>query len=378
MVAAHTALAESLLGHEVSMLAHHSVGERDRAEGMIKNAPVKALVPVDLLPPPGRLDQILGRDTHHLLAQRIRASDMVVVHGLWTSTVRQAASIAWRSGVPYVILPHGMLDPWSLHHKGWKKRLALALAFRRILKRATVIQTTSVEEREGVQLLDLRVPVEVIPNGIFLEEVDPLPTKGTFYTVHPELEGRPFILFLGRLHHIKGLDFLVDAFQSLAREYPRLQLVLAGPDGGGRSSIEAQVQSLGLQERIRLVGPIYGRAKYAALMDAQCFCLPSRHENFGIVVAEAMATRTPVVISDQVQIWPEVKEAGAGLVVPLDAQALSKALAQVLGDDALRQRMGQAGRALVQERFAWPQIASQTIEAYQRHLVDTKTAARSR
>jgi len=124
------------------------------------------------------------------------------------------------------------------------------------------------------------------------------------------------------------------------------------------------VAATGLGDRVDVIGPLYGRAKIAALVDAACFCLPSRQEGFSVAVLEAMACAVPVVISEACH-FPEVAEVGAGTIVPLDAPALAKALGDVVADPGNAARMGAAGAALVRSRYTWEAIAGQSLRFYQ-------------
>src|SRR5262249_20284038 len=156
--------------------------------------------------------------------------------------------------------------------------------YRRMLNRARSLHLGNDDERRLTEPLGLHPKSFIIPNGIFLSEFDPLPSPGTFCEAHPELRGDPFILFLSRLHHKKGLDILADAFAIVAVKMPKVRLVVAGADDGAKHSFEQRIKALGLTRRVHLVGPLYGRQKLAALVDASSFCLPSRQEGFSIAI----------------------------------------------------------------------------------------------
>jgi glycosyltransferase involved in cell wall biosynthesis len=173
------------------------------------------------------------------------------------------------------------------------------------------------------------------------------------------------ILFLGRLHHKKGLDLLAAAFKFLHESLPDAHLVVAGPDGGAGAKFAQQVSRFGLSNQVHLVGPLYGKDKYAALRSAACFCLPSRQEGFSVAILEAMACRLPVVISEACH-FQEVAEAGAGRVVALDPNEIATALHELLDDRDRGRQMGEAGYQLVRSCYTWPQIAKQCIAAYER------------
>jgi glycosyltransferase involved in cell wall biosynthesis len=145
-----------------------------------------------------------------------------------------------------------------------------------------------------------------------------------------------------------------------------VRLVVAGPDDGERAVFEQRIAAHGLTARTHITGPIYGRAKYEAMTDAACFCLPSRQEGFSVAITEALALSCPVVITRECH-FPEVGEVGAGFVTGLDAREVAQGLLSLLGDPAAAREMGRRGLALVRERFTWERIAEQTIDAYRRH-----------
>jgi glycosyltransferase involved in cell wall biosynthesis len=413
VVCASLAAAQASLGHEVAIVAYDTAGQRPRIDAMLADLPGADFLDLDLLPRPARGPAaLLASAARRRLRGAVADADAVILHGVWDRILLAGAGAARRAGVPYAVIPHGMLRPWSLSQKRLKKRASLLLVTRRMLNAAAFLHALNADEAAAFARLGLRPPVEVIPNGVFLEQVDPLPAPGTFHAAHPALEGRPYVLFLGRLHYTKGLDVLAQAFSILtaspsaptspaarssiaaptspaARSSPSapsegvargsasagggstgpapsdLHLVIAGPDGGYRSELEARVHRLGLAGRVHLVGPIYGRDKFAALRDALCFCLPSRTEGFSVAVLEALASSCPVVISEHCH-FPEVTASGAGVAAPLDPGAIAAGIARFL-DPAERARAGAGGRAMVERDYTWPRIAQRSVEACRRH-----------
>jgi glycosyltransferase involved in cell wall biosynthesis len=292
-------------------------------------------------------------------------ADVVHLHGMWEPMLPCVARAARTVGRPYVISPHGMLDPWSLAQKRWKKKLALSLGYRRMLDRAGAIHVLNADEQKLIGPLKLAAPSEVIPIGISFDQFDPAPDPAPFRGVNPGPGQRPFILFVSRLHFKKGLDYLADAFAKIAPKFPEHDLVVAGPDGGEQSPFLQRVEKLGLSKRVWLAGFLSDEMKRSALAAATVYCLPSRQEGFSMAILEAMACRLPVVISDQCH-FPEVAEAGAGRIVPLDANAVANALESVLSNAADRTRMGNAGRELVASRYTWPKVAERFVSLYRR------------
>jgi glycosyltransferase involved in cell wall biosynthesis len=361
VVAARLAAAQAALGHDVSILYYDTPDKRadiDAAMRAIPGASRVKLIP--LTPPAGRLASVFASTKP--VENVIRLASILHLHGVWESLIRNAATAARRLHIPYVLAPHGMLDPWSLRQKALKKKIALALGYRAMLNKAAFLHLLNRDEAALLGPLSLKCPVRIIPNGIFLSEIEE-PSAGTT----PDVGDRPYILFLSRLHYKKGLDFLADAFARVHEKAPDWQLVVAGPDGGAREEFVARVKQLGLENSVCLVGPVYGAAKFELLRRAGCFCLPSRQEGFSVAILEALACRIPVVISENCH-FPEVSEAGAGLIVPLEPLTIGDAILELATDPDRRRHMGQTGRRLVEERFTWDRVAAQSIAEYERTI----------
>ncbi|MFI5378957.1 MAG: glycosyltransferase [Tepidisphaerales bacterium] len=364
-VVVRLAAAQSAAGHRVEIAAHGDASSEEDVCRSISRVPGGGNVVRHSIPVRNSLGWALGLDSRRVMPGIIDGADIVHVHGIWDPIVRWAGVVAHRTGVPYVIAPHGMLDPWSLQQKKWKKRIVLFLAYQRFIERSAVLHCLNETEKQLIIAGGFRCRYAVIPNGIFLDEIDPLPEPGAFARRVPALQGRRFILFLSRLHYKKGLDYLADAFALLAGRFTDVDLVVAGPDGGAEADFRKQVEQHQLAKRVHLVGPLYGPEKFEAIVDASCFCLPSRQEGFSIAITESLACGTPVVISRQCN-YSEVSEAGAGIETELEAGAIASALSSLLQDPQLARRMGQAGRALVESRFTWPKVAGLALDVYSR------------
>lgn len=357
------AAAQAALDHEVWIITNSHLGWEDHIAPWLHTVPgldkvnVVSYVETSLAAPMAWLRQGWS------MKQIVSTCDVVHLHGVWNAILWTAATIARRVGTPYTVTPHGLLDPWSLSQKRWKKELALSLGFRKMLAGAAFLHLLNQHELRLIEPLSLRGDTVVIPNGIFPDEFAQLPPNGSFLESFPNLRGRRFILFLGRLHSGKGLDCLVDAFSILSREHVDLDLVIAGPDSGELHNVETQVRGLRLEDRVHTVGPLYGHNKLAALTDASVFCLPSGHECFSISIIEALACRLPVVISPQCH-FNEVAEVGAGEIANVEPSEISTAISRLIEDENSRKRAGEAGRALVLAHFTWPKIAATTINAY--------------
>ncbi len=309
----------------------------------------------------------VSRSLGVFLERETRGFDLVHIHGLYRFPPTYAAYQARRHGVPYIVRPHGSLDPFLY------QRSSLSLVLKRLherlfdlpdLKGAAAIHFTAEAEREKAALVPATTPSFVVPNGVEWDRFAELPERGRL-RARWQLGEAPVVLFLGRLHPKKGLEILIDAFSRVRGEGSRAQLVIAGPDndGHGRDVIE-WVRARELQGSVRFVGPLDGEDVVQAYVDADVFALPSHTENFGMTVVEAMACRLPVVVSGHVDIHPAIRSAGAGLVVG-GAPELAHALDSLLDDDGRRSRMGEAGRALVRERYTWSAVVGELDAAYE-------------
>ena len=247
--------------------------------------------------------------------------DGVIVHGLWEYT-GLAARLAFAGKLPYLVFAHGMLDPYfkrnfpRKHEKKWIYWLGAEYWVLRSAYR--VLFTTALERDLAAQSFFLhRWRSMVVPLGT---EPPPAPREQllrAFAERCPELTGKRFLLFLGRIHPKKGCDLLVRAFAELAAQHPRLHLVMAGPDPTGwQQSLEAELTSPGLADRVHWPGMLRGEAKWGAFAAADAFILPSHQENFGIAAVEALASGKAILLAEPVNIAPDVERAGCALVEP--------------------------------------------------------------
>ena len=350
-VVLNLAAAQAAGGARVTVFARdapHAAADDDRARA--ERAGVR------LEPVAGRAGGLPPLRPPSVLVEAARGAGLFHLHGVWDPVLLAAGAAARRTGTPYVLTPHGMLDPWSLAQKSVKKRLALWTTHRGLLRGCVFLHALNRDEADLFRPLGLRPPVEIIPNGVpgSLPDAEPGPPAGS----RP-----PVVLFLGRLHPKKGLDTLVEAFAAVRAGHPRAKLVIAGPDGGAGGALRDAVARDGLRDAVELVGPVYGAAKYDLLRSARCFVLPSRQEGFSVAVLEALACGTPVVLSPACHFL-EVAAHGAGRVVGGNAPEVAAAVLSLLGDPAAATAAGNAGRTLVRDRFTWEAVAAAMILAY--------------
>lgn len=313
----------------------------------------------------------------------VAASDIVHIHALWEEIQHQAAVDARRSNVPYIITPHGMLDPWSLSQSRWKKWAYMHWRLRRNLKSAAALHYTARIEKQLCDRLCLRVPGIIVPNGIDLSEYRELPRRDAFRERYQIQSDVPLVLFLGRLHPKKGCEILIKGFaQAIARKEDAVSrkpnLVIAGPDSNSyQRELEALVSDCGLQDAVHFVGPLYAKEKLAAYVDADLFALISYQENFGIAVIEALAAGCPVLLSDQVNIHDLVETEQVGWVVPTEVDATARALRawlQFVGDpESMRTRARAAA-----SRYDWQSIASSWMTQYEQIICASRSPTQSR
>ncbi|WP_216909528.1 glycosyltransferase [Synechococcus sp. CCY 0621] len=290
--------------------------------------------------------------------------DAVIVHGVW----QYHGLATWRalrgSGVPYFVYPHGMLDPWfkrTYPLKHLKKWAYWPWGEYRVLRDARAVLFTCEQERllarQSFCLYQARE--RVVGFGTSAPSGDADAQRRLFLEAHPQLQGKRLMLYLSRIHPKKGVDLLIEAFAAVATCDLRLQLVIAGPDQvGWQAALQRRAAALGVADRLTWPGMLSGDLKWGAFRSAELFCLPSHQENFGIVVAEALACGLPVAIAEPVNISAEVEQAGAGLVHADTAAATTEALRQWLAMPAAEQaQMGQRAEHLFRERFDFASVA---------------------
>ena len=281
-------------------------------------------------------------------------ADIVHGHGLWTGESLVASRLAARDGCPLVISPHGMLAPWDLQPRRLKKYLPWNLWERRLLIGSTLLQAMSLHEAKYFGSLGLWNPVSVQPVGIDFRQVLPRSSR----PAAPRI-----CLFLSRIHPVKGLPLVVQAWAEVRP--PHWQLVIAGPDDNGhRGEIERLAASLGLGDTVVLRGPAYGAEKWSLLAAADLFVLPSYTENFGIVVAEAMAAGLPVITTTGTP-WNMLQDKGVGWWVEPTEAAVATALRDALNRPAAELvAMGEKAALIARQDFTWEQIARSLHAAY--------------
>jgi glycosyltransferase involved in cell wall biosynthesis len=315
-----------------------------------------------------------SRTLARALCLAVAGSDLVHLHTVWTYPTLRAAWACRKQGIPYLVMPHGMLDPNSVRRKRMKKWLYTKLIEGPNLRRATGLVYTHPEEEKLA-----RETLTGLPRGWIVPlAADPPPTVGKtelaaeFFARHPDQIGRRIVLFLGRLHAKKGLDLLIPAFAEVARRLSDARLVLVGPgDPDYIEELAGLAERCGVAERVTFLGALAGREKWADLAAATVFALPSYQENFAITAVEALSVGTPVLLSPRVNIWPEVEAASAGIISDLDSTRIAVNLLKIVSDVEFAGLLGNNGEQFVRRNYSWDRTTDVTESAYRGILSTT-------
>jgi glycosyltransferase involved in cell wall biosynthesis len=302
----------------------------------------------------------MARRLHALIAE----VDVVHVHALYLFHDWAASRYSGRLGKPYILMPHGALDPFIYRRHRWRKVIIESAFQNGMSRRAAGLHYTTVEEWKLARPRVSNVRGCILSIGVDLEEVARLPPPHVLRARYPMIGDRKVVLFLGRLSYKKGIDIVIRAFAEVAMRRDDIFLVLAGPDDGVRAAAEALIAQCGVAERSLFTGMTLGEEKRIVLGGSHIFVLPSQSENFGITVAEAAACGIPVVISDQVNIWREFHDAQAGLTAPPTVSDFARHLKFLLDNPKIAAELGQRGADLVRQRFSWDVLGSQYEEMY--------------
>lgn len=282
------------------------------------------------------------------------AADIVHNHGLWMMPNVYAGAVARKYNLPLVISPRGMLSERAMQSGSVIKRLFWPMVQQPALAATVCFHATAESEYEDIRRMGFCQPVAIIPNGISVPDVLPKQARGS-----------RTLLFLGRVHPIKGLDMLLPAWQAVQDRFPDWRVVIAGPDHGGYLSEMAQLATELRLKRIEFVGALRGKDKWDAYRAAEIFVLPSYSENFGMTVAEALAAGVPAIVSKGAP-WQglEHKRAGWWIDIGVDplVNCLQEALSQSSGELT---QMGYRGRAWMQTEFGWERVGGMMTQTYE-------------
>lgn len=315
------------------------------------------------------------------LQANVAKYDVVIVEGLWQYHSFGAWRVLRTSWIPYVVVTHGMLDPWFRRKyplKHLKKWLYWPWGEYRVLRDAAAVLFTCEEERllarKSFWLYSAQERVINLGTASLTENQDA--QESEFFSRFPHLRGKRLVLFMGRIHPKKGCDLALEAFEAVLASDPSWHFVMAGPDQvGWQSSLESLAAKLRIANRITWTGLVKGDLKLGAIRVAEVLLLPSHQENFGIVVAEALACGVPALISNKVNIWREVQSDGGGLVAPDNLEgACSLLKLWVELSEQQKLDMRECARKSFEKRFEIHQ-ASTTLLGILQEVIQSRTSS---
>ena len=298
--------------------------------------------------------------------EEIRCLDIIHMHNYRSFQNFGVHHYAKKYGVPYVLQAHGSLP--SFMAKQRLKWIYDVFFGYRLLRNASKVIAYSQTEAQQYRSMDVpEEKIAVIPNGIDLSEYADLPPKGSFKKKFGIADDEKIVLYLGRIHKIKGIDFLIRSFARLIKNGTEIsKLVIAGPDDGYLTEARSLVGSLGLGDKVLFTGILLGENKIGAYIDSTICAYLNPYEPFGIVSLEVAASCTPVVVVDGTPMSEIVKRGGFGVTVRYgDVEALAKLLESFLVDDMLARKMGTRGRRYVAGNYSIEKVVDKLEKLYE-------------
>ena len=311
-----------------------------------------------------RSDLIFSVPLIKWLFKNITNYDLVHTNTVFSPLISLAHVICKFKKVPYVVTPHGMLEPWALSYKAGKKRYYYHFLEKPLLQKANVIQTLASSEAERIQNLGFSHTV-TIPNGIHVQEYKSLPDPDIFYQQFPHTLNKTLILFLGRIDPKKGLDLLAPAFAKAHQNFPDTHLVIAGPDSTNfMPTAEKYFRDADCRDAVTFTGMLKGDLKLAALAAASLYVAPSYSEGFSMSVLEGMASGLPCIITTGCN-FPEAAAADVAHVVNIDVESIANALIDCLQNPQQAKQMGINARQFIFDNYTWDIAAQKLVKVYQ-------------
>ena len=311
-----------------------------------------------------RNDLIISPSLTNWLFKNIINYNIVHTHTIFAPLISLAHWACQIHKIPYLMTPHGMLDPWALSYKAHKKSFYYNLFEKASLQQASAIQVLASQEAEQVKFLGFQNSI-VVPNGIHRQEFEILPDPELFYQKFPATRNKNLILFLGRIDPKKGLDLLAPAFAKLHKQFPQTHLVVAGPDSiGFLPTVKNYFKQTGCLDAVTFTGMLTGSIKQAALAATNLYVAPSYSEGFSMSVLEGMASGLPCVITTGCN-FPEAAAAKAAYVVDINADAIADALIECLSNSQKSKEIGDRARQFIFQNYTWEQAAAKLSQVYE-------------
>lgn len=319
-----------------------------------------------------RNDLVISPTLVNWLHRHVTEYDLVHTHTIFAPVLSAAHLICRQHQMPYIMTPHGMLEPWALSHKASKKKYYLKLLEKPALQRASYIQALALTEAKHIQSLGINSPIAVVPNGVHEHTFEVQADSNLFYDQFPETLGKVLVLFLGRIDPKKGLDLLAPALKKVRETFPRVHLVVAGPDSVSYlTTVKSFFEDANCLDAVTFTGMLTGDIKRAALAAADLYIAPYYSEGFSMSVLEGMASALPCVITTGCN-FPEAAAAKAACEVDLDADEIASALTWCLANSYQAAAMGHRAKQFIFENYTWDRVAKKLIKVYEA-IIDNKS-----
>ena len=306
----------------------------------------------------------------------IKNYEIIHIHEHRQTLAIIVSHFAQKNNIPYIVQAHGSVLPF-FQKEGLKNLFDKAFGFRILHNASCVFALTEVEKQQYLKMGVDEDKIEIVPLGINLEEYENLPSYGKFRSRFNIGENDKLILFVGRIHEIKGLDLLIESFNDLINfnenednledEVYSIKLAIVGPDDGYLSQLEEKIREYSLEDNVIITGPLYKEEKQEALVDCDLFVMPSKYESFTTSGLEAMACGKPLVLTKNNHIHDWV-DGNVGLACDDNKGSLREAIEKVLFDEDLAKLFGKKGKDLINEKYNWDIINSQILGIYKKFL----------
>jgi glycosyltransferase involved in cell wall biosynthesis len=291
--------------------------------------------------------------------------DAIHQHGIWTGVSRATLKMHKCQNVPTIIAPHGSLSHWALNISRWKKWIALAAYERNNLNRASCLHATSENEISDFRDFGLTNPIAYIENGIQEKYLAVEGNAERFLIQNNIAPDKHILFFLSRISPKKGLLMLVEAIYKIKNDFIDWQLIIAGMDElNHKVQVKSLIKQLQLEDKIKIIGPLFDQAKADAFAAVELFILPSYSEGFPMIVLESLAAGVPV-ITTKASTWSDLTVYNCGWWTDINTQAIAVALHEAVSMSAEGlQQMGKRGKHLIASKFTWSHLAQKTIRLY--------------
>ena len=297
----------------------------------------------------------------------IKNYDIIHIHEHRQTLAIFVSYFARKNNIPYIVQAHGSVLPF-FQKETLKNLFDKAFGFKILHNASCVFALTEVERKQYIEMGVSEDRIEIVPLGINLEEYEDLVEFGNFRSRFNLGDDEKLILFLGRIHEIKGLDLLIDSFNLLLRDSSSsIKLAIVGPDDGYLDILSKKIDENGLKENVIVTGPLYNEQKHEALVDCNLFVMPSRYESFTTSGLEAMACGKPLVLTKNNHIWDWV-DGNVGLACDDDENSLKDAMKRVLFDEELSKGFSENAKHLIKDKYNWDMINKQILDIYKKFV----------